>query len=122
MFLMLFYRVTEHKYIIEIYVYKSSDEVSEDHSHQLLECSGGVTVPLLHSMAHKCAVYCGKHGFPYILGFNMYLLVHVRHIDLRSVFSPSNIHTDLLLIRERCYIFLCVFILFPPIYDGTKSS
>src|ERR1700677_1948611 len=122
MFLVLFYQVTEHEYIIEIYMYKSSDEVLEDHSHQSLECSRGVTVPLLHSMAHKCAVYCGKHGFPYILGFDTYLLIHVGHINLRSVFSLSNIHTDLLLIRERDYVFLCVFILFPPVYDGTKSS
>src|ERR1700689_3868343 len=122
MFLVLFYRITVHKYIIEIYVYEPSDKFSEDSRHQPLECSRCVTIPLLHGMADEGAIYCGKRGFPHILWFDAYLFVRVGHIDLRSIFSPSYIHTDLLLIRERCYVFLHIVVPLPSIYDGAKSS
>ena len=61
MFLMLFDQVTVHKYIIKIYVYKSSDIISENNGHELLKCRRSVTVSLLHSMAHECAIIGGEH-------------------------------------------------------------
>ena len=79
MFLMLFDRVTIYKYIVKIYVYKSSDIISENNGHELLECSRSVTISLLHSMAHECAINGGKHCFPHIFGFYAYLLIHVRY-------------------------------------------
>src|ERR1700691_2499836 len=122
MSLVLFYRITVHKYIIEIYVYEPSDKFSEDSRHQPLECSRCVTIPLLHGMADEGAIYCGKRGFLHILWFDTYLFVCIRHIDLISIFSPSYIHTDLLLIRERRYVFLHIVVPLPSIYDGAKSS
>jgi len=82
MFLVLFDAVTKHEYIVEIYVYKSSDEFSEDGCHQPLKRSGSITVSLLHCMAHKCAIHGGKRGFPYVIRFDAYLFVRVGHIDL----------------------------------------
>ena len=120
MFLMLFDRVTIYKYIVKIYMYKSSNIISENNGHELLECSRGVTVSLLHSMAHKCAINGGKHGFPHIFGFHAYLFIRIRHIDLWSIFRSSYIMTYLLLVGERSYVFLHIIIAFAAIDDGAK--
>ena len=82
MFLVLFNRITEYKYIVEIYMYEPSDKVSEDHCHKTLKCSGSVTVSLLHCMAHEGAIYSGECGLPHIAWFHAYLFIHVGHIDL----------------------------------------
>ena len=55
MFLVLFDRVTVYKYIVKIYVYKSSDIILENNSHEPLECSRGVTVSLLHIRVNTSA-------------------------------------------------------------------
>jgi hypothetical protein len=102
MFLVLFDRVAIDKYIIKIYVYESSNIISENNSHEPLECSRRITVPLLHSMAHECAINGSKHCFPYIFGFHAYLLICVRHIN------------------QRFYVFLCIIIAFVSIDDGAK--
>ena len=73
---------TVYKYIVKIYVYESSDIISENNGHEPLECSRGITVSLLHSMAHKCVINGGKHCFPHIFGFHAYLFIRVQHIDL----------------------------------------
>ena len=108
MFLMLCDQVTGHKYIIQIYMYKSYDIISENNSHEPLKCSSSVIVSLLHSMAHECAIG-GKH-----------CLSHIRHIDLRSIFPSSYIVMYLLLVRDRGNIFLFIIIVFAFINDSAK--
>ena len=120
MFLVLFDQVTIYKYIVKIYMYESSNIISENNCHEPLECSRSVTISLLHSMAHKCAINGGKHCFPHIFGFYMYLLIHVRHIDQRSIFCSSYVLTYLLLVGKRGYVFLRVIIAFASIDDGAK--
>jgi hypothetical protein len=95
MLFMLFYGITVHEYIVQIYVYKSPDKISEDHCPMALKHCGGVTISLLHCMAHKSAIHYGKGDFPHITQFYAYLLICVRHVDLESIFSLSNIHPDL---------------------------
>jgi len=82
MLLVLCNTVTKHEYIVEIYMYKFSDEFSKNGCHQPLKHSGRITVSLLHCMAYKCAIHGGKHGFPNVISFNAYLFIHIRHIDL----------------------------------------
>jgi hypothetical protein len=76
-FLVLSYRITKHEYIIKIYMYKSSNELSEDCYHEPLECSWSITVSLLHCMAQKGAIYSGKCDFPHVCRLYMYLFVCV---------------------------------------------
>src|SRR5882762_1628451 len=120
MLLMLFDRITKYKYIVKIYVYKSSDEVLEDHRHEMLECSGSVAISLLHCMAHEGAIDGSEHSLPHVARFHMYLFIRVGHINLRSIFRSSNIMSDLLLIGEGCHVLLHIVILLLTIYDGAK--
>src|SRR6202041_1360894 len=101
-------------------MYKSSNILLEDNGHQPLKCSRGITVSLLHSMAHECAINGGKSCLPHVEQFNAYLFIRVGHINLRSIFTSSNIISDLLLIRKGGHILFCVLISFSAIYDSTK--
>jgi hypothetical protein len=73
---------TCHKYIVKIYMYKPSDEVSEDHHHETLECSGSIAISLLHCMAHKGAIDGSERSLPHVTRFHAYLFICVGHIDL----------------------------------------
>src|ERR1700720_2498 len=48
------------------------------------------------------------------------LFIHVGHIDLQSIFTSSNIISDLLLVRKGGHVLFHVLILFSAIYDSTK--
>src|ERR1700722_2488550 len=50
------------------------------------------------------------------------LFIRVGHINLRSIFTSSNIISDLLLVRKGSHIFSRVLISFSAIYDSTKFS
>ena len=84
----------------------------------MLECSRGITVSLLHGMAHECAIDRREGGLPYIVRFDVYLFVRVRHVDLGSIFSSSNVHTDLLLVREGRDVLLCIVVSFSTVDYG----
>src|SRR5882762_696566 len=120
MLLVLFDRIAKYKYIIEIYVYKSSNEISEDYCHKMLECSGSIAISLLHRMAHKGAIDGSECGFPHIARFHAYLFICIGHIDLRPIFCLSNIMSDLLLVREGRYVLLHIVVLLSTIYDSVK--
>src|ERR1700676_5472479 len=120
MLLVLFNRIAKYKYIVKIYMYKSSDEVSEDHHHETLECSGSVAISLLHCMAHEGAIDGSEHGLPHAARFHAYLFIRVGHIYLRSIFRLSNIMSDLLLIGEGCHVLLHIVVVLSTIYDGAK--
>ena len=53
--LMLLECVTKHKYIIEIYMDKSSNVLSQYYGHKSLECCRGIAIPLLHNLTQECA-------------------------------------------------------------------
>src|ERR1700720_883864 len=101
-------------------MYKSSDILLEDNGHQPLKCSRGITVSLLHSMAHECAINGGKSRLPHVRRFNAYLFIRVGHIDLRLIFTSSNIISDLLLVRKGGHVLFRVLVSFSAIYDSTK--
>src|SRR3984957_6257198 len=101
-------------------MYKSSNILLEDNGHQPLKCSRGITVSLLHSMAHECAINGGESRLPHVRWFNVYLFIRVGHIDLRLIFTSSNIISDLLLVRKGGHVFFRVLISFSAIYDSTK--
>src|SRR5262245_148581 len=122
MFFVLFQRATIDEDIVKIYVDKSSDIISEYRRHYSLECCGRVAVSNLHRIAQKRSINCGKRCFPHIFRINAYLFICVRHIDLRSIFSSSNFGSNLLLIRERRYVFHSIIVSFPRIESGAKSS
>src|ERR1700720_1187542 len=103
-------------------MYKSSDIFSEDNGHQPLKCSRGITVSLLHSMAHECAINGGKSRLPHVRQFNVYLFIRVGHIDLRLIFTLSNIISDLLLVRKGGHVLFRVLVSFSAIYDSTKFA
>ena len=95
MFLMLFDQVTVYKYIVKIYVCKSFDIILEDNSHELLKCSRSITVSLLHSMAHECAVNGGEHHLPHIFGFYVYLFI-CMHLTYQSYINILlELHRDI---------------------------
>src|SRR3984957_16853248 len=50
------------------------------------------------------------------------LFIRVGHIDLQSIFTSSNIISDLLLVRKGGHVLFCVLISFSAIYDSTKFS
>src|ERR1700720_3467909 len=50
------------------------------------------------------------------------LFIHVGHIDLQSIFTSSNIISDLLLVRKGGHVLFHVLISFSAIYDSTKFS
>src|ERR1700722_9898616 len=75
-------------------VYKSSDIFLEDNSHQPLKCSRGITISLLHSMAHECAINGGESRLPHVRRFNVYLFIHVGHIDLQLIFTGFKTGTE----------------------------
>src|SRR5580693_7256141 len=83
MFLVLIYRITVHKQIIEIGMQEYAYKISKDHRHHALERGGGITVPDLHCMAHVCAIYRGEHTLVYVLGHCMNLFVRIGEVDLQ---------------------------------------
>src|SRR6202040_747719 len=101
-------------------MYKSSNIFSEDNGHQPLKCSRGITVSLLHSMAHECAINGGKSRLPHVRQFNVYLFIRVGHIDLRLIFTLSNIISDLLLVRKGGHVLFRILISFSAIYESMK--
>src|SRR5882762_10440964 len=111
MLLVLFDRIAKYKYIVKIYVYKSSDEISENYCHKTLECSGTIAISLLHHMAHEGAIDGSECGFPHITRFHTYLFICIGHINLRSIFRLSNVMSDLLLVGKGCYVLLCIVVL-----------
>src|SRR6202790_4998031 len=120
MLLVLFDRIAKCKYIIKIYVYESSDEISEDYRHKTLKCSGSIAISLLHCMAHEGAIDGSKCGFPHVARFHAYLFIRVGHINLRLIFRLSNIMSDLLLVGEGRYVLLRIVVLLSTIYDCAK--
>src|ERR1700722_305182 len=50
------------------------------------------------------------------------LFIRVGHIDLQSIFTSSNIISDLLLVRKGGHILFHVLISFSAIYDSMKFS
>src|ERR1700723_3317546 len=73
-------------------------------------------------MAHECAISCGESCLPYVGWFDTYLFVRFGHISFQSIFTSSNIISDLLLVGKGSHILFCVLILFSAIYDSTKFS
>jgi hypothetical protein len=120
MLLVLFDRIAKNKYIIKIYVYESSDEISEDYHHKTLECSGSIAISLLHRMAHEGAIDGSECGFPHVARFHVYLFICVGQIDLWSIFRSSNIMSDLLLVGEGHYVLLHIVVLLSTINDSVK--
>src|SRR6202042_2315591 len=120
MFFMLLLGVAIDEDIIEIYVDKSPNKISEYRRHNSLERRRRVAVSNLHPIAQEGSINCGKRCFPHIFWINAYLFICVRHIDLRSIFSSSNFGSNLLLVWERRYVFHSVVVSLPRIESGAK--
>ena len=71
-------------------------------------------------MAHKCAIYSGKSHLPNIRQFYTYLFICIGHVNIRSIFTLSDIIPDLLLVWERSYILSHILILPPSVYDSLE--
>jgi len=99
-----------YKYIVQIHSYEQPKVLSEYLSHQLLKRGWCVAITLLHYVQYVCAQECGEHHLPYIRRFHSNLFVCVRHIDLSSIFTACDIHSNLILVRERRYILVCVVV------------
>ena len=70
-------RVRIYEDVVEVHVYESTQEVSEQGRHESLECSRSVTVSLLHHQAHERSVRSGECGLPYIFHIDTYLFIRV---------------------------------------------
>ena len=61
---------------------ESTDAISKDHGHQLLECRGCIAITHLHYLASERAKYCSEHCLMDMFWYDVYLFVHFRHIKL----------------------------------------
>jgi hypothetical protein len=74
---MLLQGVAVNKYVVQVYIYKTSNVISKDHCHQMLKCYGGIAIPLLHHLAYIGAIYYGEGCCPNILWFYPNLFIGV---------------------------------------------
>ena len=100
-------------------MHKSSKEISEYSSHQLLKCGGCIAIPHLHYLALKCAKYCRECHFPDILWSYAHLLISFCHIQFGSEFSLCYIMTYCILIWEGCHVLPHILVLLSQIEYGS---
>jgi hypothetical protein len=97
-----------------------SDLLSEDGGHEPLEHQRGVAVPLLHDLANERSQDSRKGCLGHVHWPDTYLLIFLRHIELRLICTTGNIMSDVVLIQEGCYILHHFIILFVPVKHSAK--
>ena len=61
---------------------ESTDAISKDGGHQLLEHRGCIAITHLHYLASECAKYCSECCLMDVFQYDAYLFVHFGHIEL----------------------------------------
>ena len=61
---------------------ESTDAISKDGGHQLLERRGCVAITHLHYLASECAKHCSERCLMDMFWYNVYLFIRFGHIKL----------------------------------------
>ena len=96
--------VCKYKHVIEIHMHRSTKSFAEYVRNKALERGWCVAVTLLHNSTNERAEGSRKGRLVDVLVDDSSLLICVRHIELRALSRPSDVATNLLLVRERCNV------------------
>ena len=93
------------------YTTYTCDVVMEHSSHWLLESRRGITISLLHHLTHKGAEYHREGGFRHVFRFNVYLFIHLWHVQFGPVRGTSDIMPNCVMVWKAQYVLLCIVVL-----------